>query len=59
MYTACTFQLGRAVDSPLISAIPGGFLYVSVTVWGVTFFGLLRRLAAILTGRIKPAGDGM
>ncbi len=58
MYTACTFQLGRAVDSPLISAIPGGFVYVGLTVWGATFFGLLRRVAAIVTGRIKPAGDG-
>ncbi len=54
MYTACTFQLGRAVDSPLISAIPRGFVYVGLTVWGVTFFGLLCRLAAIVTGRIKP-----
>jgi tellurite resistance protein TehA-like permease len=50
MYTACTFQLGRAIDSALISAIPRGFIYVSVLIWGVVFFGLLRRLVSILAG---------
>jgi tellurite resistance protein TehA-like permease len=50
MYTACTFQLGRAVDSALISAIPRGFVYISVTIWGVVFLGLLRRMVSILFG---------
>ncbi len=50
MYTACTFQLGRAVDSALISAIPRGFIYIGVLAWSVTFWGLLRRLVSILFG---------
>jgi tellurite resistance protein TehA-like permease len=54
MYTACTFQLGRAVDSDLISAISGNFMYVSVLVWSVTFWGLLRRLVSVLFG-ISPS----
>jgi|TARA_B100001971_G_C18234194_1_gene565988 tellurite resistance protein TehA-like permease len=48
MYTACTFQLGQAIDSSLISAIPLGFVYISVPVWGVIFYGLLRRMVSIL-----------
>ncbi len=53
MYTACTFQLGRAIDSALISAIPRGFRDVGVLAWSVTFWGLLRRLVSILFG-ISP-----
>ena len=48
MYTACTFQLGGAIDSALISAIPRGFIYISVPIWGLVFFGLLRRLVSNL-----------
>ena len=48
MYTACTFQLGRVIDSALISAIPRGFIFISVLVWSLVFFGLLRRLVSIL-----------
>ena len=48
MYTACTFQLGGAIDSALISAIPRGFIYITVPIWGIVFFGLLRRLVSNL-----------
>ncbi len=48
MYTACTFQLGGAIDSALISTIPRGFIYISVPIWSIVFFGLLRRLVSNL-----------
>lgn len=55
MYTACTFQLGRAIDSELISAIPVAFVFISVPVWGAIFIGFLQRLVSIL---VKSYGDG-
>ncbi len=48
MYTACTFQLGRAVDSDLIASIPRGFVFISTAAWCVIFAMFLHRLARVL-----------
>jgi|TARA_B100001971_G_C18248250_1_gene576056 tellurite resistance protein TehA-like permease len=50
MYTVCTFQLGSAINSDLISAISRGFVYISVLVFSLVFFGFLRRLLTIVFG---------
>jgi tellurite resistance protein TehA-like permease len=48
MYTACTFQLAKALDLPFLYAIPRGFVWVALAAWLVTFAGLVWRLVSSL-----------
>lgn len=48
MYTACTFQLARALDLPFLLVIPRYFIYVALLAWVGTFVGLLYTLGASL-----------
>jgi tellurite resistance protein TehA-like permease len=48
MYTACTFQLARALELPFLMGIPRLFVYVALTAWLAAFVGLLRRLGTAL-----------
>lgn len=41
MYTACTFQLARALDLPFLLAIPRYFIYIALLAWAATFAGLV------------------
>lgn len=49
MYTACTFQLSRAIDLPFLLVIPRYFIYIALVAWLTTFVGLLRNLGRLLT----------
>jgi tellurite resistance protein TehA-like permease len=46
MYTACTFQLAKALDLAFLVAIPRVFVYVALLAWLVTFAGLVYRLVS-------------
>jgi tellurite resistance protein TehA-like permease len=51
MYTASTFQLGRATGSDFLSAIPEVSIYLALLAWSLTFVGLLRQLGSGLLAR--------
>lgn len=44
MYTACTFQLSRAINFEPLLVIPRFFIYVALAAWLVTFAGLIHSL---------------
>lgn len=52
MYTACTAALARATGAHYLYVISDGGVYVSLAVWAVVAFGLLRRIVA---GDLIPA----
>lgn len=44
MYTACTFQLSRAINFEPLLLIPRYFVYLALAAWLVTFVGLIHSL---------------
>jgi tellurite resistance protein TehA-like permease len=46
MYTACTFQMARAIHLDFLFVVSRLFLYVALTAWLATFAGLCRALGA-------------
>jgi tellurite resistance protein TehA-like permease len=54
MYTACTFQLARAIDLPFLRLIPHYFIYIALVAWLATFVGLLRSLGRLITATKPP-----
>src|SRR5256714_1462582 len=44
MYTACTFQLSRAINSDFLMVIPRYFIYVALAAWLATSIGLIHSL---------------
>jgi tellurite resistance protein TehA-like permease len=48
MYTTGTLQLSRALDLPFLAAVPAAFIYLALFAWGLTFLGLLGRIASSL-----------
>lgn len=62
MYTACTFQLAKALELPFLVAIPRAFLWVALAAWLLTFAGLAWRLVTgliLAPLRRPPPGDGL
>jgi len=55
MYTVCTFQLARALDTTFLQVIPRYFIYIALTAWAATFVGLLRVVAGILMNRSRSS----
>ena len=45
MYTACTFQLARAMDLQFLYVIPRYFIYIALLAWLIVFIGLVRTMA--------------
>jgi tellurite resistance protein TehA-like permease len=48
LYTACTFQLARALDTPFLVAIPRYFIYIAFLAWLATMAGLISSLARLI-----------
>jgi len=46
MYTACTHRLAEVTQAPMIAVIPKGFVYVAMTAWLATFFGMVHGIVA-------------
>jgi tellurite resistance protein TehA-like permease len=44
MYSACTWQMDRAMEFGFLSVLPRVFLYIALGAWAVTFLGMLRTL---------------
>ncbi|PKN90998.1 MAG: C4-dicarboxylate ABC transporter [Chloroflexi bacterium HGW-Chloroflexi-6] len=44
MYTVCTFRLAQALQMDFLYIIPRYFVFVAVTAWLITFFGLALNL---------------
>ena len=49
MYTACTFQLAKALELDFLFSIPNYFIYIALVAWLATFWGLTRRLVTTLS----------
>ncbi|RUU51169.1 hypothetical protein EOD04_36505, partial [Mesorhizobium sp. M2C.T.Ca.TU.009.01.2.1] len=63
MYAACTWQMGHAMEFDFLAPLPRAFLYIALSAWTVTFFGMLRGLVSILSSnracshRLQGTGD--
>ncbi|MEK7685790.1 MAG: hypothetical protein AAB466_10240 [Verrucomicrobiota bacterium] len=44
----CTFEMARAMDLDFLLPLPRVFVYVALAAWFLTFFGLVRRLFALV-----------
>lgn len=47
MYSACTWQMSRAMEFDFLSSLPRVFLYIAFAAWAVTFVGMLHALFRI------------
>ncbi len=45
MYTACTFELARAMDLEFLYVIPRYFVYIALLAWLIVFIGLVHTVA--------------
>ena len=54
MYTVCTLEIARAMELPFLEVIPRFFVFVAVAAWIAAFFGLVRRIARMVTGTRLP-----
>lgn len=50
MYAACTLQMDRAMQFGFLTALPRIFLYIALTAWIITFFGMVRAIVRNLKG---------
>ncbi|MBI2401518.1 MAG: hypothetical protein HYV20_02010, partial [Gemmatimonadetes bacterium] len=44
MYTACTFEMARAMNLGFLLPIPRVFIYVALAAWSAAFYGMVHRL---------------
>ena len=51
MYSACTYEMARAMQLDFLDFIPPLFLYVALIAWTMAFIGLVRRLALQFSDR--------
>ncbi len=55
MYTVATWQLAIAIELPFLAWISRGFIWIALTAWAMTCFGLLRMLLRKTRGLSAPA----
>jgi tellurite resistance protein TehA-like permease len=53
MYTACTWQMDRAMEFGFLALLPRASFYVAFAAWAITFIGLLRMLARAALWRVR------
>lgn len=53
MYTVATYRLAGATGLSFLYFIPKYFIYMAILAWSITFFGFLRRLYALFTGKAQ------
>jgi len=58
MYTACTFEMARAMDLDFLLPIPRVFIYVALAAWLAAFYGMVQRLVT-LPKQAAPARRGV
>jgi tellurite resistance protein TehA-like permease len=56
MYTVCTFRLSQTIDAPVLVSVARLFLYVALAAWGLTFVGLMGRVASVPPFRRRVSG---
>ncbi|MBK1717316.1 tellurite resistance/C4-dicarboxylate transporter family protein [Thiocystis violacea] len=59
MYTVSTHHLAMALDMEVLRVIPAVTIYAAFLAWGLTFFGLLRRLVSILRMVTRLGASGL
>lgn len=48
MYTVCTFRMAQALNIPFVKHISDVFIYIAITLWLVTFTGMIRSFVSWL-----------
>ena len=56
MYTACTFQMARAMELEFLQVIPRYFIYIALLAWLAAFSGLVYKLARLLLVFLNKQG---
>ncbi|MBV6395840.1 MAG: hypothetical protein HFACDABA_01422 [Anaerolineales bacterium] len=57
MYTACTFQLAKALELDFLYAVPQYFVYVAIAAWVATFIGLVIQMAGGMKAIRRDGGE--
>ena len=55
MYTACTFEMARAMGLDFLLPIPRAFVWVALLAWGATFAGLVHSIVRSFVVTMRPA----
>ncbi len=57
MYSVCTFQLARVLETPFLLGISRIFVALALVAWVLTFFGFLARLVYVILLALRPAAS--
>ncbi|CAG1772593.1 partial putative membrane protein, partial [uncultured bacterium] len=57
MYSVCTFQLAKVLDTPFLVGISRAFVVLALVAWVLTFFGLSARLVYVILLALRPAAS--
>jgi tellurite resistance protein TehA-like permease len=54
MYTVCTLRLSQVLHLTFLEIIPRYFVLIALAAWALTFVGLVRSVAKIVTAGVRP-----